>query len=154
MRRLVGASLPVSTPTKHAPQAELTRAVRDLLGRYLEGEKAVAIESGFAEQANPDWALGDSRRDPTNLFLVLKVGVGVGDTFATRGPKARVLPRAGEGGGAARCAEVVTTRHAHAAPPPPPACCQSQSHSALPAHAPVAVLKCLVFRDLHVAATR
>lgn len=61
-------STPASPYHIHAPQAALTKAVRDLLVQYLGGVQAVPIRSGFAAYAIPDWALGDSGKDPSNLF--------------------------------------------------------------------------------------
>ncbi len=38
----------------------------------------MTIATGFADEATPDWALGDSHKHPSNLFLVLEVGARVG----------------------------------------------------------------------------
>ncbi len=57
-------------------QAQLTKRVRGLLLPFLaDGRMVTTIESGFAvDNVSPDWALGDSRENLTNLFLIAEVG--------------------------------------------------------------------------------
>lgn len=68
--------LPITANThQHAPKAGLTSAIGALLSPYLEYGKVVTIGSGFAaNNVSPNWALGDSSKDPSNLFLIVEVG--------------------------------------------------------------------------------
>lgn len=62
----------------HTPHRLSSRkAVRDLLVQYLGSVQAVPVRSGFAPHATPDLALGDSDEEPTNVFLIVEVGIGV-----------------------------------------------------------------------------
>ncbi|KAG2446660.1 hypothetical protein HYH02_008230 [Chlamydomonas schloesseri] len=62
-------------------EAQLTKRIRGLLLPFLEDEMVTTIESGFADSSvSPDWALGDSPKNPTNLFLIAEVKPGIGGT--------------------------------------------------------------------------
>ncbi|KAG2423370.1 hypothetical protein HYH02_015342 [Chlamydomonas schloesseri] len=62
-------------------EAQLTSACRGLLQPYLATEDAVTIKSGFARnKVSPDWALGDSAKDPSNVFLIFEAKPGIGGT--------------------------------------------------------------------------
>ncbi|KAG2422317.1 hypothetical protein HXX76_016118 [Chlamydomonas incerta] len=55
-------------------EAQLTKRVRGLLLPFLEDKVVTTVESGFAgNNVSPDWALGDSPKNPTNLFLIAEV---------------------------------------------------------------------------------
>lgn len=62
-------------------QANLTKAVEDLLIPYLQHDEVARIRSGFEQgtsrgQAVTGWSLGDREKNPSNLFLVVEVGMG------------------------------------------------------------------------------
>ncbi len=76
---ITGTSLDFSFSSEHTHQAVLTKNVRAKLGPYLVDEKLVPIGSGFAaNRVSPDWALGDSSKNPSNVFLIFEVGMRVG----------------------------------------------------------------------------
>ncbi|GIL42556.1 hypothetical protein Vafri_518 [Volvox africanus] len=59
-------------------ETEPTGKIWVLLGQYLADIPAVKVKSGFADLGYPDWALGDSPRDPANLFLIYEAKSGLG----------------------------------------------------------------------------
>ncbi|PNW71056.1 hypothetical protein CHLRE_17g744697v5 [Chlamydomonas reinhardtii] len=62
-------------------EAQLTKSVQDLLQRFLADKAVTTIKSGFAgTNVSPSWALGDSPKNPTNLFLIAEVKPGIGGT--------------------------------------------------------------------------